>query len=243
MIHTQPDLILFNGKITTFDIQQPEVSAIGIKDGIVSAIGSDEEIKKLAKMSTPTIDLKKRRVIPGLNDSHLHLIRGGLNYNMELRWDGVPSLAYALGDVERTSSSHASSSMGKGDRWLVESFNLSKNECRHLKEINAIAPDTPVFILHLYDRALLNAAALRAVGYTKDTPDPIGGRIERDKNGNPTGMLIAEPNAMILYATLAKGPKLIFCRSNQLHTSFYARTQSAWPDKLHRCRRRLSKLS
>jgi predicted amidohydrolase YtcJ len=71
-----------------------------------------------------------------------------------------------------------------------------------------VAPNTPVFILHLYDRALLNAAALRAVGYTKDTPDPVGGQIVRDTNGEPTGMLVAKPSAMILYSTLARGPKL-----------------------------------
>jgi len=65
-----------------------------------------------------------------------------------------------------------------------------------------------VFVLHLYDRALLNRAAVRAVGYTKATPDPLGGEIQRDKAGNPTGMLIAKPNALILYSTLAKGPKL-----------------------------------
>ncbi|MGC8030473.1 amidohydrolase family protein, partial [Salmonella enterica] len=76
------------------------------------------------------------------------------------------------------------------------------------EELNAAAPDTPVFVLHLYDRALLNRAALQAVGYTKDTPNPPGGEIVRDASGNPTGMLIARPNAMILYATLAKGPTL-----------------------------------
>ena len=92
----RPDLILFNGKITTLDQLQPEVSAIGIKDGLVSAIGMDPEIKTLGDKDTLFIDLNQRRVIPGLNDSHLHFIRGGLNYNMELRWDGVPSLAYAL---------------------------------------------------------------------------------------------------------------------------------------------------
>src|SRR5260370_15242881 len=77
-----------------------------------------------------------------------------------------------------------------------------------LKEINDAAPETPVFVLHLYDRALLNGAALRACGYTKDTPDLPAGEIQRDKRGNPTGLLIARPNAMILYETLAKGPKL-----------------------------------
>jgi predicted amidohydrolase YtcJ len=79
-----------------------------------------------------------------------------------------------------------------------------------IEELNAVAPDTPVFLLHLYDRALLNGAALRAVGYTKDTPDPPAGEIVRDTAGNPTGLLVAKPNAGILYATLAKGPKLPF---------------------------------
>ena len=67
-----------------------------------------------------------------------------------------------------------------------------------------------MFLLHLYDRALLNAAALRAVGYTGDTPEPPGGEITRDAKGHPTGLLLAKPNAGILYATLAKGPKLPF---------------------------------
>lgn len=87
-------------------------------------------------------------------------------------------------------------------------FQFAERRMPTLDEINYAAPDTPVFILHLYDRALLNRAALKVVGYTKDTPNPPGGEIQRDANGNPTGMLIARPNAMILYATLAKGPKL-----------------------------------
>lgn len=201
------DLILYNGKITTLDSSKPEVSAIGITNGTVSAIGTDEEVKKLADKNTQLIDLKKRRAIPGLNDSHLHLIRGGLNYNMELRWDGVPSLAYAMemlkAQVARTPPPQWVRVIGG---W--SEFQFIEKRMPTLEEINAISPDTPVFILHLYDRAFLNAAALRAVGYTKQSPDPIGGRIERDKNGNPTGIIIAEPNAMILYSTLAKGPKL-----------------------------------
>jgi len=89
-------------------------------------------------------------------------------------------------------------------------FQFAERRMPTLEELNAAAPDTPVFVLHLYDRALLNGAALRAVGYTKDTPDPPGGYIERDRNGNPTGLLVAKPNAMILYSTLAKGPMLGF---------------------------------
>ncbi|MCM2569201.1 amidohydrolase, partial [Janthinobacterium kumbetense] len=87
-------------------------------------------------------------------------------------------------------------------------FQFAEKRMPTLDEINAAAPDTPVFILHLYDRALLNRAALRVVGYDKNTPNPPGGEIVRDAAGNPTGLLIARPNAMILYATLAKGPTL-----------------------------------
>jgi predicted amidohydrolase YtcJ len=77
-----------------------------------------------------------------------------------------------------------------------------------LDELNAAAPDTPVFVLHLYASAMLNRAALRVVGYTRDTPDPPAGEIQRDKAGNPTGLLIARPSAYVLYSTLAKAPKL-----------------------------------
>lgn len=160
-----------------------------------------------AAEGTQIVDLKGHTVIPGLNDSHLHLIRGGLNYNLELRWEGVPSLADALrmlkDQAERTPSPQWVRVVGG---W--SEFQFAERRMPTLEELNDAAPDTPVFVLHLYDRALLNRAALKAVGYTKETPDPVGGEIVRDSRGNPTGMLIAKPNAMILYATLAKGPKL-----------------------------------
>lgn len=207
MLENTPDLIIYNGKITTLDANSPEVSALAIKNGIVSALGSDKEIKKLAGTTTQIIDLKNRRVIPGLNDSHLHVIRGGLNYAMELRWDGVPSLARAMEMVkEQVARTPAGQWVRVVGGW--SEYQFTEKRMPTLAEINAISPNTPIFILHLYDRALLNAAALQAVGYTKDTSDPVGGRIERDSNGNPTGLLIARPNAAILYATLDKGPKL-----------------------------------
>ncbi len=201
------DLILFNGKLHTVDRENPTATAVAIKDGRFVAVGSDAEAMAHKGNSTQIIDLKQRTVIPGLNDSHLHLIRGGLNYNLELRWEGVPSLADALRMLKeqalRTPTPQWVRVVGGWNE-----FQFAEKRMPTLEEINQAAPDTPVFILHLYDRALLNRAALRAVGYTKDTPNPPGGEIQRDKFGNPTGMLIARPNATILYATLAKGPKL-----------------------------------
>src|SRR4030095_11382896 len=140
---------------------------------------------------TRVIDAKGRTVIPGLNDSHMHPIRAGLSYNMELRWDGVPSLADALRMLkEQAARTPAPQWVRVVGRWCE--FQFAERRMPTLGEINAAAPDTPVFVLHLYDRALLNGAALRAVGYTKDTPDPPGGEIQRDKQGNPTGVLIAQ---------------------------------------------------
>ena len=90
---TTPDLILMNGKITTLDQDMPEASAIAIGDGRVLAVGSDRDIMAKGTSGAQVIDLNGRRVIPGLNDSHTHLVRGGLSYNMELRWENVPSVA------------------------------------------------------------------------------------------------------------------------------------------------------
>ncbi len=203
------DTILINGRITTLDPLSPEVSAVAIRDGRFLAVGDDHSVSAHAGPSTKKIDLHGRTVIPGLNDSHIHVIRGGLNYNMELRWDGVPSVAIALqmlkDQARRTPAPQWVRVVGG---W--SEFQFSEKRMPTLEEINAVSPDTPVFVLHLYDRAIINRAALRALGYNRETPDPPGSVIERDRIGNPTGLLIAKPNALILYASLAKGPKLAF---------------------------------
>jgi predicted amidohydrolase YtcJ len=201
------ELILVNGCFHTVDRTNPQASAVAIRDGKFAAVGDADEVMRYRGAATQVIDLNGRTVIPGLNDSHIHVIRGGLMYNLELRWEGVPSLADALRmlkhQADRTPHPQWVRVVGG---W--NSFQFAEQRMPTLDDLNMAAPDTPVFVLHLYDRALLNRAALRAIGYTKDTPNPPGGEIVRDSAGNPTGLLIARPNAMILYATLAKGPTL-----------------------------------
>jgi len=203
------DVILHHGTVTTLDRSNPTATAVAIRDGRFVRVGADADVLALAGSATKVIDLKGRRVLPGLIDNHLHIIRGGLNFNMELRWDGVRTLADAMNMLKRQVA------VTPPPQWVrvVGGFTehqFAEKRLPTLEEINALAPDTPVFLLHLYDRALLNAAALRAVGYTKDTPEPPGGQIVRDARGTPVGLLLAKPNAGILYATLAKGPKLPF---------------------------------
>jgi predicted amidohydrolase YtcJ len=204
-----PDLILYRGLFQTLDRSNPAANAVAIKDGRFTAVGREEDVLPLAGAATRTIDLKGRRVLPGLIDNHLHIIRGGLNFNMELRWDGVRSLADAMAMLKRQVA------VTPPPQWVrvvggFTAHQFAEKRLPTIEEINAIAPETPVFLLHLYDRALLNGAALRACGYTKDTPEPLGGQIVRDAKGEPTGLLLAKPNASILYATLARGPKLPF---------------------------------
>src|SRR5438477_7036467 len=209
------DTILHNSRIATNQVPS-FVEAVAISAGKISAAGNDYEILRLRETRTQVINANRRTVIPGLNDSHMHPIRGGLNYNMELRWDGVPSLADALRMLR------AQAVLTPPPQWVRvvggwTEFQFAERRMPTLDEINAAAPDTPVFVLHLYDRAMLNGAALRAVGYTKDTPAPPGGEIQKNRQGSPTGLLIARPNANILYSTLAKGPRL--SRGDQMNST------------------------
>ena len=200
-------LIVRNARVRTLRPSQPEAQALAVRNGRFVEVGDEADVMLHARPNTLIIDAKGRRLIPGLIDSHIHVIRGGMSYNMELRWDGVRSLSDAMAMlVEQVARTPA-------PQWVRVVGGFSEHQFAEkrlptLAELNAVAPDTPVFILHLYDRALLNAAALRVCGYTKDTPNPPGGEIQRDANGEPTGLLLAKPNAMILYSTLAKGPKL-----------------------------------
>jgi predicted amidohydrolase YtcJ len=206
---TTPETILYGGRFTTLDRTKPRASAVAIHNGLFTAVGTDQDVVKLRGADTRMIDLEGRQGLPGLMDNHLHIIRGGLNFNLELRWDGVWSLAQAMAMLK------AQVAVTPPPQWVrvVGGFTehqFAEKRLPTIAELNAVAPDTPVFLLHLYDRAILNGAALRAVGYSKDTPAPPGGEIVRDARGNPTGLLLARPNAAILYATLAKGPRLPF---------------------------------
>lgn len=201
------DLVVRNAKIHTGDPGRPGAEAIAIRDGVITAVGDDGDMASRVGPATKVVDALGRRMIPGLNDSHLHVIRGGLNYVLELRWDGVRTLRQALAMLREQA---ARTPKGQWVRvvggWSVEQF--AERRLPTVAELNAAAPDTPVFVLHLYQSAILNRAALRAAGYTGNTPDPKGGQIVRGRRGEPTGMLLAAPSALVLYSTLAKAPVL-----------------------------------
>nr|BEK63069.1 amidohydrolase [Kitasatospora purpeofusca] len=201
------DLVLRNARIHTGDRARPEASALAVRDGRVLALGDEYDVAAHIGPDTRVVDALGRRVVPGLNDSHLHVIRGGLNYVLELRWDGVRSLRQGLAMLREQA---ARTPKGQWIRvvggWTAEQF--AERRLPTPAELNAVAPDTPVFVLHLYQSAVLNRAAVRAAGFTRDTPDPRGGQIVRGRDGEPNGVLLAAPGALLLYSTLAKAPGL-----------------------------------
>lgn len=203
----QADLIVTNGKITTMDNKNPEVQAVAIKDHKIFQTGTNAQILKLKGNGTKIIDAKGSRVIPGLFDSHLHVIRGGRFYNTELRWDGVKTLKRALEMLkeqgQRTPKGQWVRVIGGWNEYQFEEKRLPT-----LAEINEATGSVPAFVMYLYGKAWLNKAGLKELNINGDTPNPMQGLIEKDNNGDPTGLLVAEPNAFILYSTLAKLPEL-----------------------------------
>lgn len=208
-VHAQPkaDLIILNGKIKTLNELQPDAEAVAIKGNTILLVGRSKEVMRLKQSSTKVIDANGKVVIPGLFDSHLHVIRGGRFYNAELRWDGVTTLGRALSMLKEQAQRTP-----KG-QWVrvVGGWNEHQFEEKRLPtidEINAATGDVPAFVLYLYGKAWLNKAGLEALKINALTPNPIAGLIEKDNDGNPTGLLIAEPNAFILYSTLSRLPEL-----------------------------------
>ncbi|QNL48816.1 amidohydrolase [Olivibacter sp. SDN3] len=208
IVHAQQaDILITNGKITTLSDNNQDVEAVAISDNKIVRTGTNSEILKLKGKNTTVVDAQNRRVIPGLFDSHMHVIRGGRFYNTELRWDGVTSLKRALQMLKEQA---ARTPEGQWVR-VVGGWNEYQFEEKRLptiEEINEATGNTPTFILYLYGKAWLNKAGLQKLNIMGDTPNPSEGLIEKDEKGNPTGLLVAEPNAFILYSTLAKLPEL-----------------------------------
>lgn len=198
------DTVLIGGRVATLAYGEGRHGALAIKDGLVHAVGSDAEILRWKGPDTRVIELSGRTVIPGLNDSHLHAVRGGRFYNLELRWEGVPSLKIGLDMVAQQADRTP-----KG-QWVRvvggwSPFQFEERRMPTIAELNEAAPDTPVFVLFLYSKGFLNQAAVKALGITEQTVPPAGGRFRLVDGG---AELIAEPNPTILYGTIGQLPQL-----------------------------------
>lgn len=195
-------LIVTNAQVTTLNGKNAQ--AFAVRDATFVAVGSDAEMEPFRGQSTKVINAAGRRIIPGLNDSHAHAVRGGRFYNLELRWDGVDSLSRAL-DMVRQQAKQTP----KG-QWVRviggwSPYQFEERRMPTVKELNAAAPDTPTFILFLYSQGMINQAAVKALGLNPNSKAPPGGRYEFVDGG---AILHAEPDPTILYQMIAKPPQL-----------------------------------
>jgi predicted amidohydrolase YtcJ len=201
------DLIIYNGKVATMAKPGEFKQAIAMQNGLILATGNTAAIFKTYKnTSTKLVNANGRTVIPGLNDSHMHAIREGLNFNMELRWDGVKTLKRAMEMLKEQAARTPPGAWVKVVGGWNE-FQFAEKRQPTIDEINAAVPDKPVFITYLYGKAFLNKKGIEVLGYDKHTDYP-GSLVELDKDGNPTGLLYAKETPMAIYRTLALTGKL-----------------------------------
>lgn len=190
-----PDMILTGGKIVTLDARDTLAEALAINHGRISFVGSAAQIRALAGPQTVVVDLAGRTVIPGLIDSHIHAIRDALYYTTLIDWGDIRDLNGALESIRA-----AARKSGPG-RWITVVGGWAKDQLREKRaptpqELDAAAPDNPVFIQHLFDFAVLNSLAMKTLGITAKTDVPPAGKVLTDGNGVPTGVITGGGSAL-----------------------------------------------
>ena len=181
------DTIIVNATVHTMDAARPTAEAIAIFGNRIVAVGSTQEIKKLAGPGTKTIDAGKRLVVPGFNDAHTHFLSGGFQLaSVDLRDADTPQEFASR--IRAFAAKAPKGSWITGGDWDHERWPDAKLPAKEL--IDSFTADTPVFVSRLDGHmALANSLTLKLAGVTRQTVDPPGGVIVRDKNGDPTGVL------------------------------------------------------
>jgi len=182
------DTILVNGKILTVDSQFSIREAIAVRDGKITAVGSNADIRKQAGPQTRVIDLRGRTVIPGLIDSHIHAIRAGQTFTTEVNWVGATSIVEAMNRIREASLAK------KPGSWLIVAGGWQPQQFKEKRrptqtDLVAAAPNNPVYVQHDYDWEVMTPAGFAAMGINSEADLPRPGKLERDASGNPTGAI------------------------------------------------------
>jgi predicted amidohydrolase YtcJ len=188
-----PDLILYNGHITTLAPELPRCAAIACKDGRVAAIGDDAAVRALASPATQQVDLAGRTVVPGFNDAHNHMLELGLKFS-RLQVENCHSIAELVDLVRDWASRTPPGEWIVGEGWNESLFAEGRLPTRH--DLDAATSVHPVLLKRFFNMDAVNSRALDLAGVTRATPDPPGGRIEREADGTPSGILRAAAKAL-----------------------------------------------
>jgi len=187
------DLALINGKVITVDEKFSIGEAVAVKNGRVQHVGSSEEVKALSGSGTKVVDLKGKTVMPGLYDSHIHVTGTG-SALMMINCRTPPM--YSIEDMKKAVAEKVKES--KPSEWVLgrgwDQAKLAEHRNPSRYDLDEVSPDNPVVLTRTCGHLLVaNSLALEIGGVSKDTPDPVGGKIVRDENGEPTGMLEEGP--------------------------------------------------
>lgn len=182
------DLIIYNARIHTGSKSQPEASAVAVKRGRIYSVGRDVDILGLKGDKTQLVDAGQKRLIPGINDAHTHILneRG---YNLVVRWDGVPTLKRALAMLSEQATRTPEGQWVKViGGWSP--FQFKENRFPTMDELRKAVPNRPLIVQYAYNRAFLNDLAMEAFGIgTEKFPTPPGTEFEKDAQGNYTGVV------------------------------------------------------
>ncbi|MFE2042609.1 amidohydrolase [Streptomyces sp. NPDC059477] len=198
--YAHPDLVLVNGLITTMsdDPRTAEVQALAVTGDRVAATGTTEEIRELAGPGTTVVDLQGRRVVPGLIDSHVHVVRAGRTWRDEVRWEDERTLDSGLAAIARRATERPEGTWIRViGGWHPAQFPENRGPSR--AELDRAAPDHPVYVQFLYDWAVLNTAAMRELGIDHDLVRELAGQgfpasaFETGPDGELTGKVNGTP--------------------------------------------------
>lgn len=188
-------VILLNAKVWTENPAQPAAQAVALDGNTILAVGADADIRKLAGPDTRLIDLGGRLLLPGFNDAHVHFLGGGASL-IAVQLRDAKSQAEFKERVARYAKTLPGGAWIRDGVWDHQSWNPPVLPNHQL--IDDVTGDHPAFLWRLDGHmALANALALKAAGIDRNTKDPPGGEIERDKDGNPTGILKDAATALV----------------------------------------------
>lgn len=190
-----PTLVLINGIIYTADSANPRAEAVAITGELISAVGTSDDIRKLAGPQTETIDLKGAFVVPGFNDAHIHLAGGG-QAKLAIDFEGAKTLAEFQKRIRARLKDTKPGDWLTGRGWDHTLWPSKRFPTR--QNLDAVSADRPMFFTRVDGHvAVANTLALQLAGIKEDTPDPPGGAIERDQNGVATGLLKESATALV----------------------------------------------
>lgn len=208
-LSASPTMILFNGKVVTADRDFSVHQAVAVERDRITAVGSDDEIERLAGTGTERIDLNGRTVIPGLVDNHIHIMRSALQWHREVRLDGVTSRAEALSMIGAKAGE-----LGPGE-WVLTGGGFSPNQFINdrspisLAELDEAAPENPVLMQHMFGMGFANTLAFRAIDIDEDTDIAwleIANDIDLDDDEQPTGTVRGAAMRRMLAKVPEPGP-------------------------------------